>query len=126
MDAEIPYFLRQNGDVPTRTLGDFGNIFSLDAVPEQVNVVPGGMWASLSETVGETTDKAFDAVSGTFKGIGDSLGNSFSGVLSEARGIFGDVTATIVLFLVGAVVIVVVLSKTGVLKDITGIVGALK
>ncbi len=118
----------QSVDQFTKSITDVD--FQYDYSRVETTYDPVTFWESIADnTVGvakDAADAVWDTATGTWDTAKKGIGDAIAGLQNAAEGAMWSIIKWIAIILAIAVIVLVVLGKTGVLKDVGGIMGAMK
>lgn len=128
--SEIPFFLQSN-----ETLAQQPVLFNIPiyATPQVVNVSGPTATASVleqvwdkaanssKEFVGDVKDYVFDTAKNAWVNVTEIGSSAFSGVTSGIQGVVSEIRYNLLFLAVGALIIIWVVAKSGILKQVAGV-----
>ena len=119
-DTTIPFYLREayNPPKPTEAGIDFSYDYSyLDSRSKTST----GLWEELAQATDSGINTVFDKASGTWKAVKDATTEIIQAPISALGSIMDTLKENILWVLVVGLVVIVVVAKTGIIKQAAGL-----
>lgn len=115
--SSIPYYLTPNEALPTSQPGVI-DLFNYDLPSNQYVEPTSSVWSEIGDNIGDSVDKAGDYVWSAADGVWKSTKDVLSGVGDLAKEGYSFVWSQFLMFVGVLLLVVWVVSKSGILKQI--------